>query len=553
MTVATTLRMAFIALEFADPIFSGNGVLARSIVAGFVRQGASVDVVCARPVVDAELLSSEALPVCQQHREGGVNILSVGVPASKWRRLDRHGSWREFRDAVEAVASAPLTDSKVVADEDTSNGSKALAALQALRANMLGYDAVFVVDWSGTLAAGALWSNEEAEILRRRGKLHYLNFRVFAASFAPPPNKLASTIASAATGLSAQSSTFADHADELGDWQFYAEAESISMLKASTTFALCRGDLDQLVDNAQRLQHGSVTHGAAVDRADLSLHLLVPPLRRDVQELGLANREVTLDEFLAVLKRAAPKSTDTIEKIDWANAVLITSLVRLDPAKEAHRCVDVVARLQKEQRRLGASAAAKTIVYFVAGAKGDSDYAAGVLRRAADATKNVIVAEKFLSAAEMAVIYSRTQLNVHPCRYDAYGMTIIEAAAFGVPSLVQHNQSANVDERNRSLVSTVGAAAELLSCTAAEVVPTDLNSWDETASDDGCSAGWDERSEEGLVDAKSLARALFSDQTASPRAAEKYFTTDAARQRRETAIAYGEDDLARLLITKIAP
>jgi hypothetical protein len=101
-------------------------------------------------------------------------------------------------------------------------------------------------------------------------------------------------------------------------------------------------------------------------------------------------------------------------------------------------------------------------------------------------------------------------------------------------------------------VSTVGAAAELLSCTAAEVVPTDLNSWDEAASDD-CSAGWDERSEEGLVDAKSLAQALFSDQSASPRAAEKYFTTNAARQRRETAIAYGEDDLARLLITNIAP
>ena len=30
-----------------------------------------------------------------------------------------------------------------------------------------------------------------------------------------------------------------------------------------------------------------------------------------------------------------------------------------------------------------------------------------------------------------AQIYSKTRLNIHPCRYDAYGMTIAEAASQG--------------------------------------------------------------------------------------------------------------------------
>ena len=34
-----------------------------------------------------------------------------------------------------------------------------------------------------------------------------------------------------------------------------------------------------------------------------------------------------------------------------------------------------------------------------------------------------------MGPAEMADLYSQTRLNVHPCTYDAYGMTIVEAAS----------------------------------------------------------------------------------------------------------------------------
>ena len=42
----------------------------------------------------------------------------------------------------------------------------------------------------------------------------------------------------------------------------------------------------------------------------------------------------------------------------------------------------------------------------------------------------------FGEAEELATVWQSTLLNIHPATYEAYGMTIVEAAAFGVPSLL---------------------------------------------------------------------------------------------------------------------
>ena len=49
-----------------------------------------------------------------------------------------------------------------------------------------------------------------------------------------------------------------------------------------------------------------------------------------------------------------------------------------------------------------------------------------------------VLEESFLGPAQLSVIFARTRLNVHPCAYDAFGMTIVEAASQGAPSLVHH-------------------------------------------------------------------------------------------------------------------
>ena len=65
------------------------------------------------------------------------------------------------------------------------------------------------------------------------------------------------------------------------------------------------------------------------------------------------------------------------------------------------------------------------------------EYADGLKRRLKLAVPDAIIEESFLGPADLAHIFSATLLNVHPCLYDAFGMTIIEAASQGLPLLPQ--------------------------------------------------------------------------------------------------------------------
>mmetsp|Transcript_3655 Transcript_3655/g.4492 ORF Transcript_3655/g.4492 Transcript_3655/m.4492 type:complete len:146 (-) Transcript_3655:115-552(-) len=49
-----------------------------------------------------------------------------------------------------------------------------------------------------------------------------------------------------------------------------------------------------------------------------------------------------------------------------------------------------------------------------------------------------VIVNKFLSSEELISILDQTVLMIHPPLYDAFGMTISEAAASGVPSLIHH-------------------------------------------------------------------------------------------------------------------
>ena len=68
--------------------------------------------------------------------------------------------------------------------------------------------------------------------------------------------------------------------------------------------------------------------------------------------------------------------------------------------------------------------------------------------------------------AGLAALYARTRLNVHPPRYDAFGMSIVEAAAFGAwtPFVWAHQCGGAATEATFVLLSTrsesdfVGAA-----------------------------------------------------------------------------------------------
>ncbi len=50
-------------------------------------------------------------------------------------------------------------------------------------------------------------------------------------------------------------------------------------------------------------------------------------------------------------------------------------------------------------------------------------------RRLRAAAPDSVILEEFMGPEEMARVYAQTRLNVHPATYDAFGMTIVEAAS----------------------------------------------------------------------------------------------------------------------------
>jgi len=92
--------------------------------------------------------------------------------------------------------------------------------------------------------------------------------------------------------------------------------------------------------------------------------------------------------------------------------------------------------------------AERNLVPLLCGASADASLAAEVKERLRKAAPSAVILEDFLGPEALCGIFSATKLNVHPCLYDAYGMSVVEAAAFGAPSVV-------------NLGGTIGATALL--------------------------------------------------------------------------------------------
>lgn len=60
------------------------------------------------------------------------------------------------------------------------------------------------------------------------------------------------------------------------------------------------------------------------------------------------------------------------------------------------------------------------------------------------------VDRKFMSAKELSELFACTALNFHPCEYDAYGMTVVEAASQGAPSVMHEVWNASPPQWGRA-------------------------------------------------------------------------------------------------------
>eukprot|EP00579_Thalassiosira_antarctica_P032971 CAMPEP_0202000590 /NCGR_PEP_ID=MMETSP0905-20130828/6887_1 /ASSEMBLY_ACC=CAM_ASM_000554 /TAXON_ID=420261 /ORGANISM="Thalassiosira antarctica, Strain CCMP982" /LENGTH=138 /DNA_ID=CAMNT_0048557095 /DNA_START=260 /DNA_END=672 /DNA_ORIENTATION=+ len=101
-TSPNTRRILFLSLEFNFSPFSGNGVLARSLVSSLVRRtDCVVRVICTKPHPSTPGISNDICMSSSSTSDGDdFEIWPVELPQHcQWKRLDRSGPWQEFTSA----------------------------------------------------------------------------------------------------------------------------------------------------------------------------------------------------------------------------------------------------------------------------------------------------------------------------------------------------------------------------------------------------------------------------------------------------------------------
>lgn len=348
------LHILLVTLEFTYSPFSGNGILARSLVKSLLQEGCHVTVWCCRP--ERQQASDHHLcpPEITTDQANRLNIIATTIPERLgWHRVDKGSPWEYF----------------AWSNLDESDEVRLLTA--ASNANV-----VCPIDWTGCIA----WQSVACHFTNTLPVL-YLNFRVFSSGFADPDER---------------------------DW--YTEKEKEALDQASFVVALSEKDKQSLCELLN-------------DSCHIPVKVLLPPLRGDVKELALLESND--------LQQHLPENV-SLALANHPSRCLVTCVARLSREKHVENFVKFVeanrALLQKNKW-----------IPLLAGSNGDEEYATRIKESLKKVSPNSIIVDSFLSPKALCAVFSRAVLNIHPCEYDAFGMTLCEAAAMSVPSLMEGN------------------------------------------------------------------------------------------------------------------
>mmetsp|Transcript_44953 Transcript_44953/g.101158 ORF Transcript_44953/g.101158 Transcript_44953/m.101158 type:complete len:416 (-) Transcript_44953:22-1269(-) len=335
------MRVLFLTLEFAEPLFSGNGIWGRSLVRGLlqVEETLRVTVVCGGKRADY-IPWEEALESSWGQR---LEVKVVDLPL--WRRLDRSCSWSEYAEQVAA---------------QFSHATK----------QRLDFDLVLGLDWHSIYALEALeqesWSRQQ-----RLPPYIFLNVRVFSSN----------------AGVSTE------------DKKFYQDAESRAVKRASKVIAQTQRDADLL---AELLSLDSCPQAGTVSR--VAFHC---PLRDDLRELAMS-----------------------AEVDDLTSRTYLLCVSRLNPEKNLEAYVAAIEAVGET-----AFSDAGVVPVLLGAASDPPEYGEELIRRL-KAACSFAEYKPFRPPAEVAQIYRQTRLYFHAALQEPYGMSPVEAAAFGAPAIM---------------------------------------------------------------------------------------------------------------------
>jgi len=238
---------------------------------------------------------------------------------------------------------------------------------------------------------------------------------------------------------------------------FYRDKEQISCRFADRIICLSEHDRDMLQTLMQddiETQRNTVKRDdylsissrrstlSAMSKKIKNILILPPPLRGDILDLAQKNTLDSNENYTQFLPPEAANAIKSTTLQPRKKRLFISCVVRLSPEKSPHHFVSLIQKLGGVDflRRNG-------LIPLLCGAKSVGCYADQVLADfeyvcsrglSQGSVWPYVVIKHFLGPKELAAVLTRTAINIHPCFYDAYGMTLVESAAFGVPSIVNN-------------------------------------------------------------------------------------------------------------------
>jgi len=208
----------------------------------------------------------------------------------------------------------------------------------------------------------------------------------------------------------------------------HLELERGACERAKGVLALCASD-GRFV--AERLR----------TREDAKISVMHPPLRKRISELASTSTSLSGDGASWERRRG-----------------YLTCVVRVSEEKAPDRFVAAC----EELARRGAFDSGELTPLLCANASlvESSAYARELTARFRACAPSGRVVETFLSPEDLGAIFKETAINVHPPSHDAFGMTVVEAAAFGAPTMLHADGDIGAAEFLRPGVESVGANME---------------------------------------------------------------------------------------------
>ena len=394
MKEATQQRILFISYEFSGPLFSGNGVYSRTVVRALLQTlpNAEVLALCGSPprssVASAGVASASSSPLFDAPAALSSRLKVEQLQLRRWGSIDRSADYESF--------ATPST---------------------AIRTKVRAFNpqVVMFVDWTGGLLVQKLMQHGDVASSPR---VVFLNFRVFSSN--QFNNNKAAT------------------SDREVDRDWYAARERESVALADIVVALCPKDAEVLatLDSRARPIGKSGSSSSPVDFVVLN-----PPLRDDIRSIALQPHEVD--------PANSPSHASSTTRPLLRRWLLCCS--RLSTEKNVELFLDTIRALggRPTLERLG-------VVPLLLGDGVNSSagavYASSLRQQLEDVSGGLAQWQSFVGPSQvhlLAQIFRETRLNFHPARYEAFGMTVLEAAAFGTPTLLDGSGGVGVTSRLR--------------------------------------------------------------------------------------------------------